>query len=167
MSKRIEINYLWDKETFLEASKATYDFELNHSPKRFFGWFFIAMTQFGVVGALKKDAYALLIIATVLVIYWYSLRWPIRKYIIAKTFDAQEHKNHNFRMSAGVDGIDIDDADISWSEIKEVVSLKSGFLLFYGETFLYIPKSAFVNSDEKDLFSHLCKANVTQYRKES
>jgi len=167
MSKSIDINYTWDRETFLEASKATYDFELRHSPKRFFGWFFIAMTQFGVVGALKKDAYALLIIATVLVIYWYGLRWPLRRFMINKTFDSLEHKNHNYIIRADDKGLDIDGVMLSWSTLTEVVSMPNGFLLFYSGSFLYIPKNAFNSVDAKDSFSHLAKEKVQNYRKES
>ena len=46
MSNKIKISYNWDEETFINASKAAYDFEMKNSPKRFLGWFFIAMTQF-------------------------------------------------------------------------------------------------------------------------
>jgi len=167
MSKSIEINYTWDRETFIEASKATYDFELRHSPKRFFGWFFIAMTQFGVVGALKKDAYALLVIATVLVIYWYALRWPLRKLMINKTFDTTENKNHKFTMSADTSGIIVDGTLLSWDSLTEVVSMPKGFLVFHSGSFLYIPKLAFKDSESKDKFSHLAKESVKSYRKES
>jgi len=167
MSKTIEISYTWDKETFLQASRATYEFELRHSPKRFFGWVFIAMTQFGVVGALKKDAYALLIIATVLVIYWYALRWPLRKFMISQTFENLENKNHKFVMSADEQGIIIDGTLLSWSELTEVVSMPNGFLVFHSGSFFYIPKSAFLDGESKDKFSHLAKDNVKSYRKES
>ena len=166
MSKPIEISYVWSKELFVEASRATYEFELRHSPKRFLGWFFIALTQFGVVGALKKDAYGLLLISTILVIYWYALRWPIRKMLIAKTYEAQTEKNHHFSMQAREDGIEVDGTLLVWEDIKEGVSLEGGFLLFYAQKFLYIPKDAFESRDEKDRFSHLVKEHVAQYRKE-
>ena len=166
MSKSIEIKYKWDRETFLEASKATYDFELRHSPRRFLGWFFIAMTQFGVVGALKKDAFGLLIVATLLVIYWYSLRWPLRRYMINKSFDAQESKNRDFHIVASSEGVNINRVLLPWSEIVEVVSTQNGFLLFYGGSSLYIPKSAFNNYEEKDSFSHLAKESVASYKRE-
>lgn len=166
MSKPIEIHYTWSKELFLEASKATYEFELRHSPKRFLGWFFIALTQFGVVGALKKDAYGLLLVSTLLVIYWYALRWPLRKFMIAKTYEAQAEKNHKFLMQAHSDGLEINGTLLPWEDIREAVSLEGGFLLFYAEKFLYIPKGAFVSVEEKDCFSYLAKEHVSQYRKE-
>jgi len=167
MSKSIEINYIWSKEVFISASEATYNFELKHSPKRFLGWFFIALSQFGVVGALKKDAYALLLISTILVIYWYALRWPIRRFMIARTYEVSSNKNHVFKMIAGQNGIEVDGTLISWSEIREVISVESAFLLYYGSSFLYIPKSAFVSDDEKDSFSHLAKNSVESYKKDT
>jgi len=167
MSKTIKISYIWDKENFLNASEATYNYNLKHSPKRFLGWIFMALTQFGVVGALKKDVYGLLIVSTFLVVYWYALRWPLRKFMFSKTFKNSPNQNHQFNMSANNEGIKVDDSFISWSEILEVVSLKDGFLLYYGSEFLYIPKNAFVNTNEKDNFSHLAKESVHFYIKEN
>jgi len=167
ISKSIEINYTWSKEVFLSASEATYNFELKHSPKRFLGWFFIALAQFGVVGALKKDAYGLLLIATVLVIYWYALRWPIRRFMIAKTYESSSSKNHEFKMLANNDGIEVDKTLISWNSITEIISLENAFLLYYGSSFLFIPKSAFVSDDEKDSFSHLAKKSVQSYKRDT
>ena len=167
MSKPIDINYTWNKELFILASEATYNFELKHSPKRFLGWFFIALSQFGVVGALKKDAYGILLIATILVIYWYALRWPIRRWMIARTYEASSNKNHQFNMLASSDGIEVDKTMILWSDIREVISVESAFLLYYSNSFLYIPKSAFISSDEKDRFSHLAKDNAQSYKKDT
>jgi hypothetical protein len=165
--KDIEIDYTWSKDVFLDASKATYEFELKHSPKRFLGWFFIALVQFGVVGALKKDAYGLLLIATVLVIYWYAFRWPIRRFMISKTYDASCIKNHHFKMFANTDGISVDGTLIAWSMITEIISLENSFLLYYESSFLFIPKSAFTSSDEKDRFTHLAKKSVESYKKDT
>jgi hypothetical protein len=166
MSKSIEIKYRWDRDTFLEASRAIYELELRHSPKRFLGWIFIAMTQFGVVGALKKDAFGLLIVATLLVIYWYSLRWPLRRYIINKSFEKQDAKDQDFYIVASSEGVRINKLLLQWSEIVEVVSTKNGFLLFYSGDSLYIPKDAFKNYEEKDSFSHLVKECVASYKRE-
>jgi len=166
-SKHIKIHYTWSKEVFVSASKATYEFELKHSPKRFLGWFFIALTQFGVVGALKKDAYGLLLISSILVIYWYLLRWPIRRFIISKTFESSQSKDHEFNMLANKDGIEVDNTLIQWSKITEIIALENAFLLYYGTSFLFIPKSAFSSNEEKDNFSHLAKSSVASYKKDT
>ena len=47
----INIHYLWDKELALKSAYDIYEYELKNSNKKFIGWLFIALAQFGVVGA--------------------------------------------------------------------------------------------------------------------
>lgn len=166
-SKPILINYTWSQEVFVSASQATYEFELKHSPKRFLGWFFIGLSQFGVVAALKKDAYGLLLISSILVIYWYVLRWPIRRFMIIRSFKSSPSKNHTFKITATEEGIQVDSTMVSWKDITEVISLEKAYLLYYGTSFLFIPKSAFANDKESDRFSNLVKNSVTSYKKDT
>jgi hypothetical protein len=60
MSKKIEIAFKWDKDSALQASKLYYDYDMKNSSKRYIGWFFVALVQFGIVGALKHDVFGLL-----------------------------------------------------------------------------------------------------------
>jgi hypothetical protein len=167
MSKHIEIKFTWSKDLAIKASKLYYDYDMKTSSKKYIGWLFIALMQFGVVGALKKDAYGLLLIATILVIYWYAFRWPIRRFMISKTYDASSTKNHHFNMLANTDGISVDGTLIAWSKITEIISLENSFLLYYESSFLFIPKSAFTGNDEKDRFTHLAKKSVESYKKDT
>ncbi|MEN4053973.1 MULTISPECIES: hypothetical protein [Sulfurimonas] len=166
MSKKIKLAYTWDKETFLQASKAIYDFNMKHSPKRFLGWFFIALTQFGVVGALKKDVYGLLIISTLLVIYWYALRWPLRKNMLLRGFMASDIKNHKFSIEIDENNLKIDGSFIEWREILEVISLCDGYLLYKGDSFLFFPKSTFKSTEDREKFIVLVKKKEIFYKKE-
>ncbi len=152
MSKKIKLVYVWDKEIFLQASKAIYDFNMKHSPKRFLGWFFIALTQFGVVGALNKDIYGLLIVSTFLVVYWYVLHWPLRKNILLRGFMASDIKNHKFIIEIDENNLKIDENLIKWQEILEVISLSSGYLLYREDSFLFFPKSAFKSAEDREKF---------------
>ena len=166
MSKTIHLEYVWNKETYLQASRAIYDFNMKHSPKRFLGWFFIALTQFGVVGALKKDAYGLLIIATFLVIYWYLLRWPLRRMMLLRGFMASSTKDHLFKINIDAQGLKIDTNDLQWSEILEVIAWCDGYLLYVGEDFFYFPKNAFVSAEDKELFVSYVKEHDIFYKQE-
>jgi len=166
MSKKIVIEYIWDKDTFMQASKAIYDFNMKHSPKRFLGWFFIALTQFGVVGALKKDVYGLLIISTLLVIYWYVLRWPLRRSMLLRGFMSSDIKDHNFNIEIDDRGLSIDGSLIEWCEILEVISLCDGYLLYKGDSFLFFPKSAFNTVEDREKFIVLVKKKKIFYKKE-
>ncbi len=167
MSKIINISYVWDKNLFLKASKAIYDYELNNSNRKYWGWLFIAMLQFGVVSALKKDAIGLLFISTFLVIYWYLLRWNFRKRFISKTFDKSSNANHKYNIKITNETITIDNNSISWSEIKKVIYLKEGFLLYYKDEFFFFPSSAFKDMDERNEFASLAKEKVENYSNSS
>jgi len=166
MSKKIILEYRWDKETFLQASKAIYDFQMKHSPKRFLGWFFIALTQFGVVGALKKDVYGLLIVSTLLVVYWYALRWPLRKVMLLRSFDTSEIKDHLFHIEIDETGVKIDEAMLLWSDIQELIVLCDGFLLYQGDAFLFFPKAAFHSQKDRETFISYVKEHDIFYKEE-
>ncbi len=148
MFKPINLRYTWDKESFIDASKVAYDYELIHSPKRFLGWLFIAMTQFGVVAAMKKGSIGLLLISTILVVYWYFFRWKIRKKLIEKSFDTKQEYHINIDKNK----ITINENYINWDSILEVVSLEKGFLVFYENSSMFFPKNAFENDDAIDAF---------------
>ena len=162
MFKPINLKYMWDKESFLDASKVAYDYELKHSSKRFLGWLFIAMTQFGVVAAMKKGSIGLLLVSSVLVVYWYFFRWKIRKRLIEKSFDTEQ----KFHVNIDENKITINENHIKWDSILEVVSLEKGFLVFYKNTFLFFPSKAFKDIDEKNAFAQLAKEKAKNYIKD-
>jgi len=54
MSKVVEINFNWSQELALKASKLYYDYDMKNSNKRYIGWFFVALVQFGIVGYERK-----------------------------------------------------------------------------------------------------------------
>jgi len=166
MSEKIKINYIWDQDTFLTASKCAYDYEMKNSPKRFLGWFFIALTQFGVVAAMKKGAVGLLLISTILVVYWYFFRWSIRKKLLLKNFNKSKEKNNKFEILADDEGIHLKDVVIKWSDVNLTVSLRDGFLIYTNNTFHFFPAKAFSTVEEKSAFASLAKNNSKHYTKE-
>jgi len=114
MSSAVSLSYVWDKSTYLKASRAAYEYELKASPKRFLGLLFIGLSQFGVVVAFKQETVGLLLISTILVIYWYALRWPMRKIILEKSFDRSNVKDHHFQVKVDKDGVHLDDRLLLW-----------------------------------------------------
>jgi len=162
MSKTLNFSYKWDKELFLRASHEAYKYEMKHSPKRFLGWLFIAMTQFGVIAAFKGAPIGLLLVSTFLVVYWYFFRWGIRRYILAKSFD----KEMRYHVSMDEKKIQINDNSIAWEHILEVISLEKGFLLLSTDAFFFFPKPAFKDMDERNLFTEIVKAHVKRYTKD-
>ena len=86
MSKQVEASFVWSESVALRSSELFYKYEFRHSYRRYLGWLFIAMAQFGVVGALKHDAYGMLIVSSFLLLYWYGVRWQLRKRLVLSQF---------------------------------------------------------------------------------
>ena len=163
MSDPIRIVYTWDKETFLKASEIAYRYELKHSPKRFLGWLFIAMTQFGVVSAMKGGGIGLLLLSSLLVIYWYYFRWKIRKTMLAKSFETLPQAGEKYRLIVSEEGMYMNQRQIAWQDILEVVSFPEGFLLYVDQSFIFFPLDAFDSLEEKNRFASLAKNKVMHY----
>ncbi len=167
MSKEINIEYIWDKGTYLKASKVAYDYELKKSNKRYIGWFFIALTQFGVVAAMKKGSIALLLISTILVVYWYFFRWGIRKKVIETTFDKLENANQKYKLTLTNENLSINENKITWEEITQVTALEEGIFIYLDQNSIFIPSSAFKDIQERNEFLTILKSKVSNYSRES
>ena len=160
MSKQVTFAYVWDQATAMKASELFYRYDLKHSPKRFLGWLFIAMAQFGVVGALKHDAYGLLVLSTVFLIYWYYLRWIIRKRIALKYFRSSAAAGMTFKISIQKEGILQNDLLLSWDDIDTVVELEEGFLLYTKQAPLFFPGEAFGSDKVRQHFRATVKSHT-------
>ena len=152
----ININYIWDKKLALNSAYDIYNYELKNSNKKYIGWFFIAMLQFGVVGALKHNVYGFLVIATIGIVYWYGLRWTLRKYFINKTFKKSPLANKQINLIAKDDGIYLDDQlQFNYKSIKKVAILDNAIVIYHNLGTIYLPNSAFNSKKERDKFKTL------------
>ena len=148
MSNSIEITLQWNEKEALKASKLFYDYDMRNSFKRYIGWFFIAMMQFGIVAALKYDSYALLLISTFLVFYWYYGRWYLRSALIKKFYKKKNIQNNTLHIRCDENGIFIENVPIAWEDVYAVTDTKSALLLQSKEEPLYIPYDAFEDIDD-------------------
>ena len=150
ISKEIKINYKWDKETALKSFNDIYKFEFNKSTKKYFGWFIIALVQFGVVATLKKGDITLLAFSTILLIYWYFI-----KRLIAKKRFLDTIKNiKNINLTINKDGLAFNKEKIiwKWDEISEVKELESGFIIIKDSNHFFLPKEAFKDIQDIKIF---------------
>ena len=164
--KSINIKYIWDKSTFLKASESLYEYQLKHSKKRFLGWFFIALVQFGVVFALKQGTFGLLLLSSLLSLYWYILRWPMRRWMLSRGFDKSPLQNHTFNIQTSSSGLVVDDKLIIWNDIIEVICMTNGLIFFIGHDFMFVPFDAFDTASEQTNFLATIKKSVSSYIKE-
>jgi small-conductance mechanosensitive channel len=152
-------NFKLDKEGLLKASKAVYDYEYKNSFRRYIGWFFIALLQFGVVALMKKGEPLLFLLSSIVVIYWYFLRWSIRKFFYLKVIDKTDLVKHHIAITINDSGVYINGSALEWDKITKVmVSSDIGVLLFIGKEFILIPKSAIDN--KKDLIDFIKSKGV-------
>ncbi len=115
------------------------------------------MSQFGVVSLLQTGQSGLLLLSSILLIYWYFLREKIRKRIYEKSF----REGLEFTLLVDDNGIEINGVKLNWSDISGVVEFKDGFILQYQNQSLFIPNSAF-NRDEREKFITLLKSSSVE-----
>ena len=157
MFKSIELTLSWNQDEALKASKLFYDYDMRHSLKRYIGWFFIALMQFGIVAALKYNAYGLLLISSFLVFYWYYGRWWLRSRLIKKYYQKTGLQDSTLYIRCEESGITIQNSFIPWEDIFNVIDTKSALLVQSKEEPLYIPYSAFGDIDDLQKCLYLLK----------
>ncbi len=157
MSKPVEINVVWSKALALKGSKLYYDYDMRHSSKRYIGWFFVALTQFAIVGALKHHAFALLYLSTFLVVYWYYGRWFLRKRMIERFYDKNVSEERRITFLVNEEGIRSDDTNIDWESVVKVISFDDGILLQTLQNTLFFENAAFRSEKERARLMHFAK----------
>jgi len=155
--KPIKISYTWDRENFLKALDKSYEYQYKNSARRYIGWLFIAMAQFGVVAALKGGSFGLLMLSTILIFYWYIVKkWIVKKRAIAN-FEKSPLKNSKIELTVTQNGIEQEGRFIEWQDIQGVVPYDDDLYLYYLEKAFYIPSNAFKSIEEKNRFKALAK----------
>jgi len=157
ISKPIKISYIWDRENFEKAFENSYTFQYKNSARRYIGWFFVALAQFGVVAALKKGSFALLMFSTLLLFYWYvAKKWIVHKRA-AKAYESSPFKNSKITLIVTDKGIEQGETLVPWDDIQGVVPVEDDILLYHGQKAFYIPHSAFESIEDKNALKSLAK----------
>ncbi len=157
MSKSIEVSFMWNKELALKTSKLYYDYDMRHSNKRYIGWFFVALVQFGIVGTLKHNSYGILFISTFLVIYWYYGRWYFRKLILQRFYKKNTPKNLEVNFTIDNEGIHTQEKVIEWDTILKVINLEEGVFIQNRDNAYYFENSAFISKKGKTALLAMAK----------
>jgi len=162
-SKEIEISYIWDEDNFRKMFDRSYEYEYKNSPRRYIGWLFIALAQFGVVLAFKRGVYGLLFLSTILLFYWYFLKKFLLKRRAFKEFRASKLKDKEIRVIADDDGLCQDDRIVPWDRIKGAILLDKDILLYIEDRLYYIPASAYKSIEDRSYFIKLLKSKDKIY----
>lgn len=157
MFKEINIDFRWTKELAIEASKKFYQYDMRHSSKRYIGWFFVALVQFAIVGALKHDSYGLLYLSTFLVVYWYYGRWYLRKMMLEKFYAKQDIDEYQSSFILKEDGLHNGTTLIGWKDIYRVIQLEDGALVQLKGNTLYFKRDSFKSYEDIQTFYTVMK----------
>ena len=160
MSKPIEVRYVWNSEHIEKLFDASYKYQFEHSRKRYIGWFFIALMQYGIVVALKKEAFAILLFTTIVLFYWYYGKKWIAKRRAQKAFEKSEFKDKEIQLTIDNNGFHLitpNKEEWRWEELEEVVSLGDDVMIYKYPNFHYLPANGFNSMEEKSRFKTLAK----------
>ena len=161
MSKVIDVSYIWSRENLYQLFDASYKYQFEHSRKRYMGWFLIALMQYGIVVALKKEVFAILLFSTIVLLYWYYGKKWIAKKRALKSFETSPFKDEKIQMYIDETGFTLlqpTQERWSWDEMDEVIVLGEDIMLYKYPNFHYIPASGFISLEEKSRFKALAKA---------
>ena len=157
----VNISFKWDKDTILNSFDAIYNDEYKNSPRRLVGWILIAMSQFGVVAALKKNSFGLLIFSTIMLIYWFYGKKYIAKKRALANFEKDPLKDKEISLQATKDGIEIENHFWKWGDMDTVDELEKGFLLIKEPKHYFIPLSGFKSFEDKSRFKSFFKTTLS------
>lgn len=153
----IEIRYTWDRENFEKAFERSYTHQFKNSARRYVGWLFVAMAQFGVVAALKGGSIGLLMLSTLLIFYWYvGKKWLVHQRA-RKAYEASPLKGSQIGLKVTQEGVEQEAHFVPWEEIAGVVPVENDILLYYKDKAFYIPESAFGSLEAKSAFLTLAR----------
>ncbi len=162
-SNPITIRYRWDRENFEHSFSHAYQWYYKHSARRYIGWFFIAMAQFGVVAALKKGAVGLLMLSTLLILYWYvGKKWLVKRRA-STLFEHSPLKDRTVTLEVDKEGIRQGDAILPWEEVEGVVDTDNALILYHHGKAYYLPSSGFESIEERSRFKSLAKEKGKWY----
>ena len=154
----ITIKYTWDERLAITSAKEIYEYELKNSNKKYIGWLFVALAQFGVVGALKHNAYGLLVISSLGILYWYGFRWDIRKFFISKSFKKSPFKDKVIQLEADEKGIFTDGKELLlYKDIIKSEQLENAIVIYHKLGTTYIPNNAFESKSKRVIFKKYLK----------
>jgi len=153
----IEIAYVWDRKNFEKAFANAYAHQYKNSARRYIGWLFVAMAQFGVVAALKGGTVGLLMLSTILILYWYGLKkWLVRQRALG-AFESSALKGKRITLKITQDGIEQGEHRVPWEKIQGVVPVDEDILLYHQDNAFYIPSAAFGSIEQKSALKNLAK----------
>ncbi|RUM67765.1 MAG: hypothetical protein DSZ06_00505 [Sulfurospirillum sp.] len=162
-SNKIKISYKWDRENLEKSFEKSYTYHYKNSMRRYVGWLFIAMAQFGVVFALKGNHIGLLLFSTILIIYWYLIKkWLVKRRVV-RDFENSPYKDKAIEMYVDDSGIMQEGELIPWESINGIVVADDAFMIYQKGKEYYLPPKSFEDFEQKSQFKSIAKEKGKLY----
>jgi hypothetical protein len=112
---------------------------------------------------LKKGSIAILLFASIVLLYWYYGKKVLARRRARKSFETSSFRDKTIYIDVSDKGFDIkgNEGKIhwNWDEIDEVISLEDDIMLYKHPYFHYIPAKGFASLEEKSRFKSMAKAH--------
>ncbi len=156
-SEPVTISYLWDRKNLEPVFENAYDYYYKHSARRYIGWFFIALAQFGVVAALKGGRVGLLLFSSLLIFYWYFLKKRLLHRRTVRAFERSPLRGQTVMLTVTSGGIVQGDETIPWEAVDGVEEIGGDWVLYYQGKNFYIPKNGFSSPQARAAFKRIAQ----------
>ena len=161
MSEPVRIEYRWSRENVEKLFDSSYRYVFSHSFRRYVGWFFIALLQFGVVAALKKGTIGLLLFSTLVLLYWYVGKRVIARRRALASWESSPFRDKTITITADEEGLKIhsDQGEVlwSWDDVEAVAAIGDDVMVYHAHHAHYIPESGFASIEDKSRFKTLAR----------
>jgi hypothetical protein len=156
MSDTIHIEYIWSRENNQKLFEASYRYMCEHSARRYVGWVFIILLQFGIVAMFKNGTSGLLMFSSLALIYWYvGRKWLLWRRAM-KSWQNSPFRDQTVTIEAGPNGLSVHTLQstmhLPWEDINTIRSLGDDILLLQEPHLYYIPASGFASLEDKSAF---------------
>lgn len=158
------VEYKWTKERYLEASKANYDLKMKSLKLKLLGYFGIIFIIVGAYLSYAKGVHTTLVVSSILVIYWYVLRWPLYRFQLSLNFKRHASKDKTVSWSLDLESFSITSENgggsYKWSAVTDISESNRGFLVRQYPVFYWLPKDCFESENDINWFRTEVMGNV-------
>ncbi len=158
ISESVSIAYVWDRDNFEKSFENAYTYSYKNSARRYIGWFFIALAQFGVVAALKGGRVGLLLFSSLLIVYWYFLKKRLLHRRALQAFEHSPLRDRTMTLTVTSEGIVQGKETIPWEAVDGVGHVGEDWVLYYQGKNFYIPENGFASPKARETFRHIAEA---------
>ncbi len=159
----IELSYVLDEPTFLEAGHALWRTSRRRKGVRVRSYVLLAALPVGLWLALRYGMWFTFFAILALAALHFVFDWPLTRAFMRRGFSHLPAANRAMRWRIDDTGLLVQvegdaPARISWQALTNVVEEEAGFILFQPHNVHHwLPKAAFASTDDIERFRHLLR----------